>query len=87
MFRPELSEADFVEGGRRSNYLIHTRFNGIVWEHSHAWLNEDGRYCTFCIYSAPDEATVRDHARELGGHEIVRIVEIVDDASPADFPI
>ena len=41
---------------------------------------------TFCVYEAPDEDTVREHAQLLGEHEYV-IQEIVGDVTPDDFPL
>jgi hypothetical protein len=41
---------------------------------------------TYCIYAAPDEPTVREHAKYLGRHEIESLTEIAGDVTPADFP-
>lgn len=58
----------------------------VVWEMSHVAVGEDGRVQTFCLYESPDEDQIRQHAQELGMHEILRVSEIVGDVTPADFP-
>jgi Nickel responsive protein SCO4226-like len=70
---------------RRSKTLIETDFTQIVWEHSHVVASPDGTMRTFCIYRAPDEGSIRDHADALGGHQIEVIYEIGGDVSPSDF--
>lgn len=72
--------------GRRSRELAAERYPAIVWEHSHVAIGDDGRVETFCLYEAPDEQMIRNHAADLGLHEIVRVSEIVGDVTPADFP-
>jgi Protein of unknown function (DUF4242) len=59
---------------------------GIIWEHSHVVIDEDGNVKTFCVYEAPDEETVRKHSAQLGEHALDRIYEIGGDVTPADFP-
>jgi hypothetical protein len=34
-----------------------------VWEHSHVVVDDDGMAGTYCVYEAPDEETVREHAK------------------------
>jgi hypothetical protein len=41
------------------------QFPDIVWEHSHAIRAPDG-LVTYCIYVAPSEQYVRDHAAAAG---------------------
>ena len=72
--------------GRRSREIAEQQFPEIVWEHSHVVVDEDGTVFTYCVYEAPDEATVRQHATRLGEHEIEAFHEIAGDVSPADFP-
>ena len=71
----------------RSATLLATDFTDLNWEHSHAFVDADGRRGSICIYTAPSIDPLHEHARALGGHEIVRIVEISGDVSPADFPL
>ncbi len=41
------------------------QFPQLVWEHSHAARADNG-VITYCVYAAPDEATVRAHAHAAG---------------------
>jgi Protein of unknown function (DUF4242) len=72
--------------GRRSNDIIRERYPAITWHHSHVALDEDGTVRTFCVYEAPSEEVIREHAALLGRHEVLRISEIVGDVTPSDFP-
>ena len=72
--------------GRRSREIAEERYPGITWEHSHVTVGDDGRVKTFCVYAATDEDEIRNHAQELGQHEILRVSEVVGDVTPADFP-
>lgn len=73
--------------GRRSRAIAEERFPGITWEHSHVTIGDDGRVRTFCVYQATSSDEVRQHADELGQHEVLQVTEIVGDVTPADFPI
>ncbi len=72
--------------GRRSRELTEEKFPEITWEHSHVVVDDDGTVRTYCIYEAPTEDVVRDHARMLGQHTIDGLHEIAGDVTPADFP-
>lgn len=72
--------------GQDSNRIIEERTPEITWEISHVVADEKGNVTTFCIYQAPDEAKVREHANILGRHVIESIYEIGGDIAPADFP-
>jgi hypothetical protein len=72
--------------GRRSRKIADERFPSITWEHSHVMVGDDGRVKTFCVYEATSVDEVRQHADELGYHEVLQISEIVGDVTPADFP-
>ncbi|MBA3717842.1 MAG: DUF4242 domain-containing protein [Actinobacteria bacterium] len=74
------------EVGRRSRVTIEEGYPEIVWEHSHVVVGEDGLVITYCVYDAPDEATVRNHAADLGRHTLESVYEIAGDVTPADFP-
>ncbi|TML21929.1 MAG: DUF4242 domain-containing protein [Actinobacteria bacterium] len=71
----------------RSKAIAHHRFPEIVWEHSHVVLDEDGTPKSFCIYAAPSEEIVREHATRLGDHTVEVIYEIAGDVTPDDFPL
>ena len=71
----------------RSKAIGHHRFPEIVWEHSHVVVAEDGTPKSYCVYSAPNEETIKEHSRLLGDHFIEVIHEIAGDVSPDDFPL
>jgi hypothetical protein len=72
--------------GERSKRIARKEFPEITWEHSHVVVGDDGFVRTYCVYDAPSEEMVREHALELGQHVIDVIYEIAGDASPADYP-
>jgi hypothetical protein len=72
--------------GRRSREIIDGQFPQVVWEHSHVIVDDQGFVRTYCIYTAPDQKTLHEHASLLGQHTIGEISEIAGDVSPADFP-
>jgi hypothetical protein len=81
-----VNESEMPRIGRRSKELTIYDFPGIVWEHSHVVVDDNGMAGTYCVYGAPNEEMVRMHAIALGEHEY-SIQEIVGDVSPADFPL
>jgi Nickel responsive protein SCO4226-like len=72
--------------GARSKRLAQTAHPNVTWEHSHVVVDDHGHVRTYCVYDAPDEAAVREHALELGQHVIDVIQEMAGDASPDDYP-
>jgi Protein of unknown function (DUF4242) len=82
----DVGESDMPEVGRRSRKTIEEKYPEIVWEHSHVVVGDDGKVMTFCVYGAPDEEMIRNHAGELGRHRIDSVLEIAGDVTPADFP-
>jgi hypothetical protein len=84
--RFDVVEKDMPEVGTRSRKLIEDTYLTIVWEHSHVVVGEDGNVITYCVYEAPTEDVVREHAGDLGKHTIESINEIAGDVTPADFP-
>jgi Protein of unknown function (DUF4242) len=84
--RFDVTAAEMPVVGRRSKEVAEAEFPTITWEHSHVVVDESGTVRTFCIYGAPDEDTVRQHADRLGRHVIDSLDEIVGDVTPADFP-
>jgi hypothetical protein len=81
----EVDESGMPRIGRKSNQVI-AELPGVVWEHSHVVMDQDGKVKTFCVYQAPDEETVRVHSASLGEHALDRIYEIGGDVTPDDFP-
>jgi hypothetical protein len=75
------------EVATRSKAIGHHRYPEIVWEHSHVVVDSEGTPRSYCIYEAPSEEMVRQHAELLGDHSIQEVYEIAGDVSPADFPL
>jgi hypothetical protein len=75
------------EVATRSKAIGHHRFPEIVWEHSHVVLDAAGTPKSYCVYDAPSEEMVRQHANLLGDHIVQEIYEIAGDVTPADFPL
>jgi hypothetical protein len=82
----DVGEDEMPGVGRRSRELVEQDFREITWEHSHVVVDDTGKVRTFCIYGAPSEQVVREHATRLGQHKLDSIDEIVGDVTPADFP-
>ncbi len=82
----DVGEDEMPEVGRRSRATIEEGYPEIVWEHSHVVVDEDGTVFTYCIYEAPNEHVVYDHAKDLGKHSVESVKEIAADVSPSDFP-
>jgi hypothetical protein len=82
----EVGEDQMPGVGRRSRELTEDTFPEITWEHSHVVVDDDGLVRTYCIYGAPSEDVVREHAKMLGRHTIDGLYEIAGDVTPADFP-
>jgi Nickel responsive protein SCO4226-like len=82
----EVTEDQMPAVGRRSRVLTEEAFPEITWEHSHVVVDDDGLVKTFCVYAAPSEDVVRDHAHSLGKHTLDALYEIAGDVTPADFP-
>jgi hypothetical protein len=71
----------------RSKRLIRDEFGDVGWEHSHVCVGDDGIVTSYCVYAAPSEQRVREHAEQLGAHTIVRVSEIAGDIDPADIAV
>ncbi len=82
-----VDEAGVPAVATRSKRIARDHYPQIIWEHSHVVLDEDGTPKSFCVYDAPTEAIVREHAERLGDHSVVRIYEIAGDVTPDDFPL
>jgi hypothetical protein len=83
----QVGQEQMPEVGRRSRRLVEEQFPQISWEHSHVAVDEGGGVKTFCIYEAPSEDVVRQHAKALGLHELEGVYEIAGDVTPSDFPL
>ena len=79
------SDDEMVQLGRSSKRLAIDRFPDVTWHHSHVVVDADGAIRTYCIYSAPNEERVREHAAAFGGHVIDVISEIAGDVDPDEI--
>jgi hypothetical protein len=82
----DVAEDEMPQIGRRSREVIEGSFPGVTWEHSHVTIDDDGLVRTFCVYTAPDEETIREHSSILGRHQLDAVHEIAGDVTPEDFP-
>ena len=82
----DVTEPEMGAVGRRSRELTEDEFPEITWEHSHVVVDERGKVRTYCVYAAPSEEIVREHASRMGQHVIDSLEEIAGDVTPADFP-
>jgi hypothetical protein len=83
----DVGEDQMTEVGKRSKRIAIEQFPEIVWHHSHVVITDDGRVRTYCVYEAPTEDIVRQHASHLGQHTVDGIYEIAGDVTPDDFPL
>jgi hypothetical protein len=83
----ELEEEEMSAKGPLSKRILadNEQFSGVVWEHSHTVMDEEGQIKSYCVYASPDTDLIREHARMLGGHSVIHIYEIGGDVSPDDF--
>ena len=82
-----LDDDEMHQVGVDSHRVIAEKTPDIVWEVSHIVAGPTGEIVTFCIYEAPNEERILEHASLLGRHHIDVIYEIGGDVSPADFPL
>lgn len=82
----QVAEDQMPSVGRESREIAEEHFPAIRWEHSHVVVDDEGTVHTYCIYGAPSEEELRQHARMLGKHTIDSLHEIARDVTPADFP-
>ena len=80
-----ISDDDMLAAAVRSDVTAAERFPDIVWEHSHIVAGDDGEILTFCVYSAPTEEMIHEHAAAYGSHTITRIYELLDDVTPTEI--
>jgi hypothetical protein len=60
----------------------------VTWEHSYVVSdesNDEPGIKTFCVYEAPSEERVRNHAAAFGEHAVTHVYEIGAVVTPADF--
>ena len=75
-----ISDDDMLAAAVLSDQVATERFPEIVWEHSHIVMGDDGQVLTFCIYGAPTEEMIREHARRGGfpANKISQIRALID---------
>lgn len=83
----EVSEEQLQAIPTRSKELLLDRFPDVTWEHTHMCETPDGGVTSFCVYSAPSEERLREHADLLGSHRVVRVCEILEDLDPAEIRV
>lgn len=71
--------------GELSKKIIAERFPQIKWEHSHVVADSEGNIKSFCVYEAPNEDVIREHAKALGYHIVEHIYEIGADINPLEI--
>src|ERR1043165_8050330 len=77
-FFDRISDEDMLAATVRSDRIAAERYPEITWEHSHVVMDDNGAIKTYCIYSAPTEEMLREHADGFGAHVITNLYEIVD---------
>ena len=78
-----VDEAEVPVVATRSKRIARDDYPEITWEHSHVVLDLDGTPKSFCIYEAPSEEVVRQHAVLLGDH-FVETIHAVNLHAPFD---
>jgi hypothetical protein len=73
--------------GSKSRRIIVEEMPEITWELSHVAVDDSGGVKTYCIYDAPSEEAIRNHAAALGAHQVVVLAELAGDVTPEDFPL
>jgi hypothetical protein len=83
-FFDRISDEDMLAASVRSDQIMVERYPEITWEHSHVVVDPNGGIKTFCIYGAPNEEMLREHAEAFGSHFIENLYELVDDVTPEE---
>lgn len=76
----EVSDAQLEAAAAESRRVREERFPEITWEHSHV-VRAEGGLTSYCVYAAPSEQHVRDHAA-AAGLPVDHIREIELDLGP-----
>ena len=79
----DVGDDEIQEVAARSKVTGAEQFPDIEWEHSHVVSDANsGTIKSFCVYSAPTAARLKEHADAVGGHEVTRVYEIIGDVTP-----
>jgi Nickel responsive protein SCO4226-like len=72
----EVSSEQLDAAAENSRKVRAEQFPEIEWEHSHVVRTDDGLK-SYCVYAAPDEQMVRDHAAAAGlPADEVQVIEV-----------
>jgi hypothetical protein len=82
-----ITEEELGEFAKNSKRLARETYTDVVWHHSHVVIDPNGVVHTFCVYSAPSESRIREHAQAFGGHQIDSIAVIAGEVDPADVVV
>jgi uncharacterized protein DUF4242 len=80
----EAVEEDMGRISSNSKRVLDHDFPDMTWEHSYVVSDASG-IKTFCVYEAPNEQRLREHAERAGEHTITQLYEIGAVVTPADF--
>ncbi len=83
----KITEDELAGFARDSKRIARERFHDVTWHHSHVVIDPNGVVHTFCVYSASDEARIREHAAAFGGHSIDWISVIADEVDPEEIAV
>ena len=82
-----VGEEEMQEVAARSKATGIEHFPDIRWEHSHVCSDASGAIKSFCVYSAPTDRRLREHAERVGGHVVTNVYEIVGDITPDEVTL
>jgi hypothetical protein len=76
----KLSDADIKSISTKSNEVLEGMGGKVVWQQS--YVTDDKIYC---VYIAPDEASVREHATKGGfpANTVAKVSRVIDPNSAA----
>jgi Protein of unknown function (DUF4242) len=80
----EAVEEDMGRISSNSKRILEEDFPDMTWDHSYVVSDASG-IKTFCIYEAPNEERIREHAMQVGEHAITQLYEIGGTVTPADL--
>jgi hypothetical protein len=74
----ELSDAELREVSQKSLSVLKEMGCQIQWLHSYVTGNK-----VYCVYLAPDEATIQEHARRVGlpANRVSAVRRLIDPAT------
>ncbi len=76
----KLSDAEIKSISQKSNEVLEGMNGKVVWQQS--YVTDDKIYC---VYIAPDEAAVRQHAKDGGfpANSVAKVSRVIDPSSAA----